>query len=430
MRRILTIAENEFVTLVRTRFFIISLFIVPALMTALLGIFRYAGATIDRADRPFAVVDGTGDLYDAIAAAAAAHNHDVGDGPARSGPHFLPIRIDPAARTTSDVDADLSARVKAKTLFAFVEIPSSVLDPSATEGIKYYSQNTAYAALANWLSTVINEEITRRRLARAGIDATLIATLSAPTKVTTYGLAARRADGSVSPGREVDALERVGVPLFFTVLMFMAVMSTAQHLINTIIEEKMSKISEVLLGSVTAFQLLMGKLLGVVAVSVLLAFVYLAGGAYAALVEGRPDLIDPALIGWFLVFLLCATCLFGAIFQALSSVCSDLKDAQSMLQPAMMLIIGAYFASFLIIRAPESPIAVALSFFPTATPFAMLLRIALPPGPPLWQVLLSVAVLVVLTLTVVWAAGRIFRVGLLMQGKAPNLPQLLRWIRQ
>ena len=78
MRRILTIAENEFVTLVRTRFFIISLFIVPALMTVLLGIFRYAGATIDRADRPFAVVDGTGELYDAIAAASAAHNHDGG----------------------------------------------------------------------------------------------------------------------------------------------------------------------------------------------------------------------------------------------------------------------------------------------------------------------------------------------------------------
>ena len=103
-----------------------------------------------------------------------------------------------AARATSDIEADLSARVKAKTLFAFVEIPSSVLDPSAGAGIKYYSENTAYSALASWLSTVVNEEITRRRLAHAGMDAALISTLSAPTKVTTYGLAARRADVSAA----------------------------------------------------------------------------------------------------------------------------------------------------------------------------------------------------------------------------------------
>ena len=122
--------------------------------------------------------------------------------------------------------------------------------------------------------------------------------------------------------------------------------------------------------------------------------------------------------------------LFGSIFLALSSACSDLKDAQSMLQPAMMLVIVAYMASFLVIRAPDSGIAVGLSFVPTVTPFAMLLRLALPPGPPLWQAWLSVAILLATTFGVVWAAGRIFRVGLLMQGKAPNLPELLRWIRR
>jgi ABC-2 type transport system permease protein len=96
----------------------------------------------------------------------------------------------------------------------------------------------------------------------------------------------------------------------------------------------------------------------------------------------------------------------------------------------MMLVIVAYLASFLVIRAPDSTMATVLSFVPTVTPFAMMLRIAMPPGPPLWQVILSVGVLVTVTVGVVWAAGRIFRVGLLMQGKPPNLPELLRWIRQ
>jgi ABC-2 type transport system permease protein len=99
-----------------------------------------------------------------------------------------------------------------------------------------------------------------------------------------------------------------------------------------------------------------------------------------------------------------------------------------MVQPAMMLIILAYLASFVVMRAPESGLSVGLSMFPTITPFAMILRLTMPPGPPLWQVLVSVVLLIGATAGVVWAAGRIFRVGLLMQGKPPNIPELLKWI--
>jgi ABC-type Na+ efflux pump permease subunit len=226
----------------------------------------------------------------------------------------------------------------------------------------------------------------------------------------------------------VDDLERIGLPMFVLVLMFMSVMTGAMHLLNAIIEEKMSKISEVLLGSVTPVQLLLGKLLGVVAVSLLLTFVYLAGGIYALLSFGRVDLVDPVLIGWFLVYLVCAALMFGAVFLAVGSACSDLKDSQSMVQPAMMLILLAYLASFVVMQAPDSALAVGLSFVPTMTPFVMMLRMVMPPGPPLWQVLASVALLIGFTALTVWAGARIFRVGLLMQGKPPNFPELLKWI--
>jgi ABC-2 type transport system permease protein len=144
---------------------------------------------------------------------------------------------------------------------------------------------------------------------------------------------------------------------------------------------------------------------------------------------GRLDIVNPMLMVWFVVFVICASLMFGSIFLALGSACSDLKDAQSMLQPAMILVMLAYLGSFIVIRAPESSLAVGMSFFPTITPFAMMLRIAMPPGPPMWQVFLSVAILLCVTAAIVWAAGRIFRVGLLMQGKAPNLPELMKWIR-
>jgi ABC-2 type transport system permease protein len=165
-------------------------------------------------------------------------------------------------------------------------------------------------------------------------------------------------------------------------------------------------------------------------VSLLLALVYFSGGIYAVISFGRADLINPVLIGWFLLFLVCAALMFGSIFLALGSACSDLKDAQSMLQPAMVLVLLAYLGSFIVMRAPESKLAVGMSFFPTMTPFAMMLRMVMPPGPPLWQVALAVAMLIATTTLLVWAGGRIFRVGLLMQGKAPNIPELLKWVRR
>ena len=191
----------------------------------------------------------------------------------------------------------------------------------------------------------------------------------------------------------------------------------------------MSKISEVLVGSIEPFKLLMGKLLGVTAVSMLLASIYVAGGVFAIVQSGRWDLLRWDLFAWFFLFLICAVLMYGSIFLALGSACSDLKDAQSMMQPAILLIMLPYLAAFAVIRSPDSPLATGLSMFPTVTPFIMMMRLAMPPGPPLWQVLTSVAIVLATTTFLVWAAGRIFRVGILMQGKAPNLPEVLRWIR-
>jgi ABC-2 type transport system permease protein len=121
--------------------------------------------------------------------------------------------------------------------------------------------------------------------------------------------------------------------------------------------------------------------------------------------------------------------MYGSVFLALGSACSDLKDAQSMMQPAMLLIMLPYLASFMVIRAPDSGLAVGMSMFPTLTPFIMMMRMAMPPGPPPWQVWTAVAIVLAATTLLVWCAGRIFRVGILMQGKAPTLPEVLKWIR-
>jgi ABC-2 type transport system permease protein len=431
MSRILTIAQSEFLTLVKTKAFIFGLLLMPVLMAGFFFFMSYAQQHIDVERRPFAVIDHTGLLFAPLRAAADQRNAPLVSGDTRTGPEFVPSEIALGGRSMDDVKVELSEQVRRDELFAFVEIPAEVL--TATRGevpaIHYYTENTSYEPLPDWLRTTLNEEITKRRFDQAGIDQALITRLNTRTPLSTFGLMERGADGAVIEAKEVDALARMALPFFLLVLMFMAVMTTAQQLLNAIIEEKMSKISEVLLGSVTPFQLLMGKLLGVVGVALLLALVYFSGGLYALMSSGRLDLVNPAILAWFLVFLICASLLYGSIFLALGSACSDLKDAQSMMQPAMVLILLAYMGSFIVIQNPESNVAVGMSFFPTMTPFAMMLRMAMPPGPPLWQVLLSVALLITTTAFCVWAGGRIFRIGILMQGKAPTLPELLKWIR-
>lgn len=430
MNRIFTVAEMEFLTLVRTKAFLIGILMMPVLIAVSIGFQVYAERHTDIERRAFAVIDHTGTLYEPLAAAAAARNAEQGEGEAQTGPHFVPERADASAASPEALKLQLSDRVRAEELFAFVEIPPDALSGGDEAGdIRYYTASPSYDRLPDWIEGVLNDEIARQRFTQSGIDPALVTKLNARTDLTSFGLVEAQVDGTIGDARETDPIATFVMPFVFLFLMFMSVMTGAQHLLNAIVEEKMSKISEVLVGSIEPFKLLMGKLLGVTAVSILLAGIYFAGGVFWIFQSGRWDLLRWDLFGWFFLFLVCAVLMYGSIFLALGSACSDLKDAQSMLQPAILLIMLPYLASFAVIRAPESSLAVGMSMFPTLTPFIMMMRMAIPPGPPMWQVLAAVGIVLATTTLFVWAAGRIFRVGILMQGKAPNLPEVLKWIR-
>jgi ABC-type Na+ efflux pump permease subunit len=155
----------------------------------------------------------------------------------------------------------------------------------------------------------------------------------------------------------------------------------------------------------------------------------MTGGMMMAQTYGYGDAVTPAMAGWFVLFLTMAVLIFGSIFIAVGAACNDLKDSQNMMTPALIFLMVPVFTWAAVLRAPDSSLSMALSLFPTATPFLMLLRIALQPGPPLWQVLLSVVLMGATTVFVVWAAGRIFRTGILMQGKSATVGEMIRWVR-
>ncbi|MEN3337093.1 MAG: type transport system permease protein, partial [Acidobacteriota bacterium] len=195
-------------------------------------------------------------------------------------------------------------------------------------------------------------------------------------------------------------------------------------------EEKMTRLSEVLMRSLTPSQLMVGKLIASVSVSVLLSSIYVAGGLVTAHYwGGYATAVTPGLLAWFLVFLVMSILMFGAVFLAVGAACSDLKDSQGMMTPVMMLLMIPMFLWYPVLRAPDGTMATILSLVPTAAPFLMMLRISLAPGPPFWQIAVSAVLMAVTTIVTLWAAAKIFRTGLLMQGKTASLGEMMRWVR-
>lgn len=428
MNRAVIVARTEFLALIRTKTFVIGVLLAPVMVGLSIGFQVLTEGRADVPERSLAVLDRTGRLYDAISRAATDHNTRTREGHGEAEPQFMVSRVDAAAGDVGALKVELSDRVRNKTLFAFIDIPPHILDGRASgdERIGYYSGAPSSTTLRVWLEDVLGREIVARRIESAGVETRLIADLTRGADVVTFGLLERLPDGRVREAPRASSLQTFLLPY----LLFLALMTAAPQLLTAVIEEKLGHISEVLISSISPFQLMMGKLIGSGAVSVVLALVYFAGAAYAAFMTGQWDFIQPALAGWFVVFLVCAVLIFGAMFVAIGAACSDIKDSQNMMQPALLFILLPMIASPIVFRAPDSTLAAVVSLVPTASPFLMLLRLTLTPSPPLWQVLLSVVLTASTAVLFVWAAARIFRVGLLMQGKPPNLPELLRWIRE
>ena len=430
MRRVVTIARSEFHSAVRSRGFLIGIMLMPLLFGSAMILQRVVERQSNSAVRRVGVVDETGQLFTPLAAAVDSWNRgkrDIGpDEP--EGPRFAVERIAPGPDPRA-LRLALSERVRKQELFAFAELPAGLLGTEGSARIRYYSAAPAYRELPDWLQRAVLKEVVARRFIDANVSPIVVASLLKPIGTDEFGLAARGTDGLVREAVGLDRVRTIGIPVAFMFVLFVVVVMTTPQLMNSVLEEKMSRISEVLLGSVKPFELMLGKLLSATAVSAMMTVVYIAGGAWAAQRWGYLDVLDPWMVGWFVVFLLLSVLMYGSFFIAIGAACSDLKDAQNLMGPGMMILMVPALTWTLVARAPQSAFAIGVSLFPPATPFLMLLRLALPERPPAWQVFLGMLLTLVATMAIVWAAGRIVRTGLLMQGKRVTMGEMWRWIR-
>lgn len=435
MNKILTIAFTEYSNAVRSKAFIIGLLAMPLIMGIMIAVPHLTRDKVDLSDRKVAVVDFSEQLVKVIEARGEQRNtqgifqtDSVGE-KKQNQPRFVIEKVDPTTRTWDEHVVELSDQVRNGELFAFVLIAADVIEMGASgPGIAYHTRTPTFQQLPSWLEQVINEGIQSARFEQEGLDEALVEQVTRRTRLDRLGLASRSETGAVEKAKKENRIATFAIPAVSMFLLFMMVMSSAPALLNSVLEEKMQKIVEFLISSVTPFQLMMGKLLGAMLVSLTLSVLYLGSATYLAWDRGFLELIPPHLFFWFFVFLILAILIFGSMFLAIGASCNEIQDAQSLMFPAMLTVMVPVMTWMPIIQSPTGTFARSVSLFPPATPMIMMLRMAVPPGLPLWEVLLGVAIAIGFTILIVMAAGKIFRIGILAQGQTASFGRMVKWL--
>ena len=229
--------------------------------------------------------------------------------------------------------------------------------------------------------------------------------------------------------RQSSEILNIMLPMGFLILIMMSVFVSGQYLLTTTVEEKSSRVIEILLSAVSPMQLMAGKIVGQMGVGLTLMTIYGSLGLIGLIWAARADLISPMTIAWMIVFYVIAYFLIASFMAAIGSAVNDMREAQAMMTPVVIVTIVPYLLAMPISRDPNSTLALVLSLVPPFSPFVMILRVASTQPPPLWQILAAAAIGALSVYVSIWACAKIFRVGLLMFGKPPNFKTLVHWIR-
>jgi ABC-2 type transport system permease protein len=440
MQRICMVAARDFTATVSNKGFLVGLLIVPVVLL----LFTVLGPRILNSRSPnivgqVAVVDSTGSVGTALRAALApsaiaarsAQFRQVGTGP--GGPPR-----NPAVPSISVIDRPSAEKLQSNKdwLIQPADAPERhlalvIVRPDAVvrrTGSSEYGSYDLYISsrldegTENVIIDGMREVLVSARLKANGIDPGAVQAsmeVVRPTSVTV---------GAHEERQTQRGFARL-LPFICGVLIFIGVITGGQMLMTSTVEEKSSRVIEVLLAAVSPVELMWGKLLGQLGVGFLILAVYVGLGILALVQYSMLGMIDPMLIVYLVVFYFLAYLVYGALMLAIGAAVSRTADAQSLMGPVMLLLVAPYVLVPMIGRAPNSTMSVAISFIPPINSFAMLARLASGTPPPIWQVFGSLAAGVAGACIAVWFAAKVFKIGLLMQGKPPNFATLVRWAR-
>ncbi len=435
MHKVWKIAVRDYIAAVKTKGFIIGLAVVPVVMSGSVLAMLLLGDQVDTTDKKIAIIDHTDIVAESVAAAAEERNaNEVYEKNTNNKikPAYLIEVVQIDQEQPERQKLELSDRVRTGELHGFVEIYKEAIHPSQNwddTHIAYYAKNAALDDVRRWLIGPINVRLRSERLAQVGVkdidQEELFAWLSVEGRKL---IETNTETGDVQDSQKSEEWQAIIVPIIMLMLMFILILMGASPLLNAVMEEKLQRIAEVLLGSIQPFQLMLGKILGGTMVTLTGASVYILAGVFATMQLGIYQIIPMYIIPWFFVYLILAIFMLGSIFAALGSTASDVKDAQSMTFPAMIPVLIPMFVLTPVLKEPLSDFSTWMSLIPLFTPMLMMVRMGTPQGIPMWQPWVGLIGVVLFTIFTVWASGRIFRIGILIQGSTPKLSQMIKWI--
>lgn len=417
MRSVWTVIKREYRTRVRTRWFVLSTLAVPVIFGALLGGQVLMGQRSAERSRTFALVDRTGVLAEALRASLESGGFTVSN----------------VYGGQTDEEA-LRERVEEGELAGYLVLDDETLARGAA------------IVRAEERPRTLTRFGLQQAISRAALEVRLGGEQASEEVRSLMGggeLAVELLDGAAGGESERDA--GLAIALVGSMILYFVILLYGVAVMRGVIEEKTSRIVEIVISSIRPWQLMLGKLIGVGSVGltqlgIWLGLVVVMGlFGLPALMTARPELaqVEPiwevlkgsGALFLFLVFFILGYFMYAALYAAVGAMCSSEEETQQAHLPVTVLIVIPIFLITGVTQSPGSTQSVVLSLFPFFAPVLMFARAALGAATP-WQLLLAIVLMIAATLGVIWIAGRIYRVGILMQGKRPTLPELIRWVRQ
>ena len=447
MRKFFAVIKREYLQRVRTKFFIVATVLGPV-MLALFTVVPVYIASINVGDATrLAVIDQTGKIYDRFREALAdTEDDDDDDSNSNSGAGMNSNQQDRTQRTAElskarfeveqvtldgraleEVKRQLNERVRRSELDGYVVIPPDILTAGKAE---FYGRNTGDIFTRGTVAERLSRAVREERLAENKIDQRVLREASRRVTLNSTKISAS--------GEEKVSGSSFMVVFSFGMLIYISVLMYGQIVLGAVIEEKETRIAEILFSSMRSFPLMMGKLVGVSLVALtqlsiwglaLLAFAGFGAGMMGGSSSVNLPHVPPIMFVYFVLYFLLGYFIYATVYALIGSMVTTTQEGGQLAMPVVLMLVAGFYFVFPIIRSPNSSLAFWASMFPFLAPITMMVRITTE-TPPAWQIILSLAIGFATVVGLIWLASRIYRVGMLMYGKKATIPEVLRWIRQ
>jgi ABC-2 type transport system permease protein len=412
MHNIWLIAKREYLERIRTKAFLIATILIPLFM----GVFVFGSgylATRTKSSARIAIVS-----TDPYFSADLKRELQSGKNSGMRVDLLTPTSASDADQIRANLDRDLHSN--SGELTGYLVVTSS--GQSNTRPLfTYVPRSAGDISTQDTLSTAIQNVLTREGLVHQGMGSTAITALMAPVKIDT--------------SKTGDSRAAFGAAYLLFFLMYMVIMLYGMNTARSIIEEKTSRVFEVMLSTLKPDEMLAGKIFGVGAVGVTQVGVWMLAAAVLGSTSLATSFIGTghAFISFTQIFFFVAYFIFGfLVYSSIAAALGAMTNSEQELQQLNMFLViplaFCFLMIFVIVHAPNSTLAQVVSLIPFCSPLLMNFRISLTTVPA-WQIGLSFVLMSLTILAILWVASRIYRVGILMYGKKPNLPEILRWLK-